>query len=100
MRYEDTITLAKQGNSRCFIVPAKWLKENKSKDYDYRVNIIIEYDRIQIFPLKSQWELKHPSMAGRQDLIELKDSVPEETMPIDPAKSMKAPDELPDLNKL
>jgi antitoxin component of MazEF toxin-antitoxin module len=90
MRYEDTITLAKQGNSRCVIIPAKWLKENKSKDFDYRVNIIIEYDRIQIFPLKSGWELKHPSQTGRQDLIE----------PDKSAKDMTPPDELPDFSRL
>jgi len=90
MRYEDTITLAKQGNSRCVIIPAKWLKENKAKDFDYRVNIIMEYDRIQIFPLKSQWEVKHPSQDGRQDLIELDKST----------KDMTPPSDLPDLTKL
>lgn len=81
MLYKDTITLSKQGNSHCFIIPAKWLKENKVKDYDYRVKLDMDSDGIHLYPLRSKCELKHPSMTGRQDLIEFKEPMPGETGP-------------------
>jgi len=76
LRYEDTITLTKQGGSRCLIIPAKWLKENKSEEFGFRVNIIVELDRIQIYPLRSEWEKRHPSPKGGA-LMEIPDASPE-----------------------
>ena len=101
MRYEDTIVLTKQGGSRCFVIPAKWLKLNRIDTYGFRVNILIENDKIQIIPIKSRWLQKHPStIDGR--LMEIADASPEviESAPVDPARSMDAPESLPDLTKL
>ena len=77
MHYEDTITLMKQGGSRIFVIPAKWLRENKCEDFGYKVNVVIDLDRIQLYPLQSEWEKRHPSIKGGT-LMEIPDGTPEE----------------------
>ena len=55
MRYEDTITLTKQGNSRCLVIPSKWLKLNNMERLKYAVDIIIEDGQITLQPTKSRY---------------------------------------------
>lgn len=94
MHYEDTITLMKQGGSRILVIPAKWLRENKCEDFGYKVKIVIDLERIQLYPLRSEWEKRHPSIIGGK-LMEIPDATTEEAKPMD--KSMEAPEDLPSL---
>ena len=89
MRYEDTITLTRQGNSRCLVIPSKWLKLNNLERLNYAVDIVIEDGKITIEPTKSRYTAKQ---------LEKETPVGTSLMQIkEPDKSMTPPDELPTL---
>ena len=101
MRYEDTITLTKQGSSRCFIVPSKWLKLNNMERLHYAIDVIIEDGKITIEPAKSRYIAKQLDQQTpvRTSLIQFKEVEPKDKVEATD-KSMEAPEGLPDLTRL